>query len=318
MTGRAVFDPRIAISGTEFRDEPIDTLVRTADEVGVTAIELWCPENLRADADGAALARLTAWPGQVAAVSVGVEIGEMSDVPGNRSRLVEALELADRLGAPVVNTYFGAPGYRDDRRSGEALARNLEPVLRRAESLGVTVVLENEFDAFGRDRCRGDLTRRPHALREAVRRIGSVRLRLNFDAANFYCAGVEPFPHAYEVLAEDVAYLHVKDIRTADPALPEQDGPWVRYHDYDRAYVTAALGSGAVNWPGLLARLAADRYTGSLTLEPHVRREHRTAAFVQAVAWLGTEIARLRERSDRPSAPAALLSNPRSIVMGGR
>jgi sugar phosphate isomerase/epimerase len=303
MTGGAVFDPRIAISGTEFRDESIDTLLRTADEVGVTAIELWCPENLRADADGAALARLTSWPGQVVAVSAGVEIGETSDVPGSRSRLIEALELADRLGAPVVNTYFGAPGYRDDRRSGEVLARNLEPVLRRAESLGVTVVLENEFDAFGRDRYRGDLTRRPNALRETVRRIGSSRLRLNFDAANFYCAGVEAFPYAYEVLADDVAYIHVKDIKIADPALPGQDGPWIRYHDYDRAYVTTALGSGAVNWPGLLARLAADHYAGSLTLEPHARREHRTAAFSQAVAWLRADIASLRERSDHPFIP---------------
>ncbi|WP_435128943.1 sugar phosphate isomerase/epimerase family protein [Actinacidiphila sp. bgisy144] len=317
MTGRGEFDPRIAISGTEFRDEPIDTLLRTADEVGVTAIELWYPENLRADADGVALARLAAWPGQVAAVSAGVEIGETSDVPGSRSRLIEALELADRLGAPVVNTYFGAPGYRDDRRSGEVLARNLEPVLRRAESLGVTVVLENEFDAFGRDRYGGDLTRRPHALREAVRRIGSARLRLNFDAANFYCAGVEPFPYAYEVLADDVEYLHVKDIRRADPAVPAQDGPSVRYHDYDRAYVTTALGSGAVNWPGLLARLAADRYPGPLTLEPHVRPEHRTAALAQAAGWLRAEVAGLRGHPTDPSPPVPPLSAPQSILMGG-
>ncbi|GGZ01369.1 hypothetical protein GCM10010300_51700 [Streptomyces olivaceoviridis] len=297
MTDAMTFDPQIAISGTEFRDEPLDTLLRTADEVGVTAIELWSPENLRTESGGDAEARLAAWSGRVVAVSVGVENAETEDVPGNRARLIDALELADRVGAPVVNTYFGAPGYRDDRRTAEVLARNLEPVLRRAESLGVTLVLENEFDAFGRDRYRGDLTRRPDALRAAVRQIGSPRLRLNFDAANFYCAGVEPFPYAFDVLAEDVEYLHVKDIRYADTTRPEPDGPWVRYHDYDRAYETTALGTGAVNWPGLLAGLAANGYSGPLTLEPHARREHRTAAFAQAADWLRTQISHLRQQN---------------------
>jgi sugar phosphate isomerase/epimerase len=293
----STFAPRLAISGTEFRDEPVDVLLRSAERVGVDAIELWCPENLTADGTHGthdadrALARLADWPGQVVAVSAGVEAGETVDVPGTRARLVEAVELADRLGAPVVNTYFGAPGYRDDQRAGDVFARNLEPVLRRAEALGVTIVLENEFDAFGRDRVRGDPTRRPDALRELLRRVGSERLRLNFDAANFYCAGVEPFPYAYDVLAADIAYLHVKDIRTADPAVPEQDGSWNRYHDYDRAYVTTELGSGAVNWVGLLARLARHGYSGPLTLEPHARGEHREAAFAQGVAWLRAEIA---------------------------
>lgn len=301
MTDDVMFDPTIAISGTEFRDEPIDTLLRTADEVGAAAIELWCPENLRDDGGGAALTRLAAWPGRVVAVSAGVENAETADVPGSRARLIEALELADRIGAPLVNSYFGAPGYRDDRRSGDVLARNLEPVLRRAETLGVTLVLENEFDAFGRDRYQGDLTRRPEALRAVVRQIGSPRLRLNFDAANFYCAGVEPFPYAFDVLAEHVEYLHVKDIRYADPTRPEEDGPWVRYHDYDRAYETTTLGAGAVNWSGLLARLAADGYSGPLTLEPHARREHRTAAFAQAADWLRAQIARLSRCSVTPS-----------------
>lgn len=313
MTDEVMFDPAIAISGTEFRDEPIDTLLRTADEVGVAAIELWCPENLRPDdGGGTALARLAAWSGRVVAVSAGVENAETADVPGSRARLIEALELADRVGAPLVNSYFGAPGYRDDRRTAEVLARNLEPVLRRAETLGVTLVLENEFDAFGRDRYQGDLTRRPDALRAAVRQIGSPRLRLNFDAANFYCAGVEPFPYAYDVLAEHVEYLHVKDIRSADSTRPEADGPWVRYHDYDRAYETTTLGTGAVNWPGLLARLAADGYSGPLTLEPHARREHRTAAFAQAADWLRAQIAHLGK------SPVTLPARPGATDAGDR
>ncbi|GAA1938354.1 sugar phosphate isomerase/epimerase family protein [Kitasatospora viridis] len=288
------FAPVIAISGTEFRGAAVEELLDTADRVGADGVEVWWPENFTRGGAGRSERRLARWSKEVVAVSAGVEVGESADVEGTRARLTEAVELADRLGAPRVNTYFGAPGYRDDRRSGEVFLRNLAPVLRHAERLGVTIVLENEFDAFGRDHLGGDPTRRPDALRALLRRAGSERLRLNFDAANFYCAGVEPFPHAYGVLAPDIDYLHVKDIRLADPALPPDDGPWHRYRDYDRAYVTGWLGSGAVNWPGLLRQLATDGYRGPLTLEPHAKPALREEAFAQGVRWLRAELAHLR------------------------
>jgi sugar phosphate isomerase/epimerase len=200
--------------------------------------------------------------------------------------LLDALEVAARLGCPRVNTYFGAPGFRDDAVCGDNFLRNIAPALARADQLGVTIVLENEFNAFGRDHVRGDLTRRPPALRDLVRRSGSPRLRLNFDAANFYCAGVEPYPYAYGVVHDLIDYVHVKDIRLSRPDEPEPEDGWQRYRDYTRSYATTWLGSGAVNWTGLIDRLYADGYEGPLTLEPHALPEHRTSAFAQGIRWL--------------------------------
>jgi len=157
--------PQIAISGTEFRGEHVDRLLRTAERVDADGVEVWYPENFDAAGTGASVARLMAWPGAVVAVSAGVEISETTDVVGSIQRLTEAITIAHQLGADRVNTYFGSPGYRDDRRSGDVFLENIYPGLRLAESLGVMIVLENEFDAFGRDEPHGDLTRRPPALR---------------------------------------------------------------------------------------------------------------------------------------------------------
>jgi sugar phosphate isomerase/epimerase len=298
--------PEIAISGTEFRGVHVDELLRAADEVGADAVEVWYPENFTAGGIEASAARLAAWLGGIVAVSAGVEVGETTDIDGTRSRLIEALSISSQLGAFRVNTYFGAPGYRDDLRSGDVFLRNIRPVLRQAEQLGVTIVLENEFDAFGRDYVQGDLTRRPMAIHDLLSRAGSERLKLNFDAANFYCAGVEPFPYAYDILVGDIDYVHVKDVCLANPALPEApDEDWCRYRDYDRAYVTTSLGSGAVNWTGLLKQLASDGYRGPLTLEPHASLAHRAASLAEGVGWLRAEIRSVTGAASERGGPTA-------------
>jgi sugar phosphate isomerase/epimerase len=304
-TGRG-WAPAIGISGTEFRGAHVAELLRAAVEVGADAVEVWYPENFTAGGVKATCARLAAWAGGIAAVSVGVEVGETADVDGTQGRLIEALAICGQLGASRLNTYFGAPGYRDDLRSGDVFLRNIQPVLRQAERLGVTILLENEFDAFGRDHVRGDLTRRPMALRGLLRRAGSERLKLNFDAANFYCAGVEPFPYAYTILVNDIGYVHVKDVRHANPAVPEApDEHWCRYRDYDRVYLTTTLGSGAVNWTGLLRQLANDGYHGPLTLEPHAQPAFRAASLADGVTWLRAAVQAITNAVSRPGASIA-------------
>lgn len=297
--------PVIAVSGTEFRDAPVRDLLDTADRVGVDALELWFPENFTATGSHATGRAVAGWGGRVVAVSAGVELGETHDVPHAVGRLIKAIEVADGFGCRRVNTYFGAPGFRDDTVSGDNFLRNIAPALRRAEQLGTTVVLENEFDAFGRDDKCGDLTRRPSALRALVQRSDSAHLRLNFDAANFYCAGIEPYPYAYGVVRDFIGYAHVKDVRLADLDEPDEDPAWHQYRDYDRSYVTTWLGAGAVNWSGLVDRLCADGYDGPLTLEPHARAAHRTAAFVQGVRWLRGRLDQACSRRASPTSAAS-------------
>lgn len=274
---------RLAVSGTEFRGSPLDSLLRFADDLAVGAVELWCPGNLGDLDPGRVEEKVSQWSGTVVAVSAGVEMGGEENIESATTSLVDAIDLAHRLGAGRVNTYFGAPGFRDDVRSGRRFLDQMQRALARAEECGVRIVLENEFNAFGRDDVEGDLTRRPDALASLLQTADSPWLRLNFDPANFLCAGVEPFPHAYSVLRDLIDYVHVKDVRTG--SADELSG-WVTFHDYDRAYSTTELGAGEVDWPGLLRALEDDGYAGYLTLEPHVTPEHRRAAFAQAASWL--------------------------------
>ena len=178
-------------------------------------------------------------------------------------------------------------------KMGSAIARRLadsgyELVLwnrtrERAEALGVTLTLENEFDCFGHDPAGSDPTRRPEATARLFERVGSSRFRLTFDPCNAYFAGIEAFPSFYEAVRPFIGYVHVKDggrlTGAADPA-------WTEFSDHGRRYATCPLGEGALNWPGLLRALARDGYSGFLTLEPHGRIESRDAAWDQAASTL--------------------------------
>jgi sugar phosphate isomerase/epimerase len=273
----------LVLSATELdADEGVGPLVEAARRTGVDWVELWHPASFQAQGVPATLARLRAAGLRVACVSSGTELGREGDVSDDRRVLLEALSLAHDTGAPLVNTYFGYRARRDDAEAVEAYRDALAPCLREAERLGVAICLENEFDGFGHDSAGSDPTRRPEAFRTLLEAVDSPRFRVTFDPTNAYFAGVEPFPHAYDVLRPWIGYVHLKDGRR----LPDTgaDPRWKRFHDEGRAYVTAALGEGAVDWAGLLRRLRRDGYGGFLTLEPHAVREHRDAAWDQAAA----------------------------------
>lgn len=293
----------IAVSGTEFEEgEGIGPLADTARALGVDRVELWHPRNTAREGVDAARARLLTAGLSVACVSTGSELYRNGGSRGDQALLLEGVELAARCGAPVANTYFGWAAVRDDEKAIETYTRLLSPCLARAEALGVTIVLENEFDAFGHDGARSDVTRRPEALRRLVERVGSPSFRLNFDAANFLCANVDPLA-AFDALAPFVAYVHVKDVRGV-----AQDAPsagYKRYRDEDRLYETTPLGEGAVDWPTLLSRLAADGYAGALTLEPHAEADRRAAGFAQAAAALRRLVVEAVRGSAAPGAALA-------------
>jgi sugar phosphate isomerase/epimerase len=180
----------------------------------------------------------------------------------------------------------------------EVYLKHLEPCLKRATQLGVTIVLENEFNAFGVDPAKSDITRRPRSLLKLVETAASPHFRLNFDACNFYCAGVEPYPYAYEMLKGYIAYVHVKDGSVYDPDSHQSATLWRRYRDYEQEYIMRPMGEGAVNWAALLARLSAEGYSGFLTLEPHSAKSEMGSAWAQAIGYVNAFLHR-GEEEDR-------------------
>jgi sugar phosphate isomerase/epimerase len=272
--------PPVGISGTEFVKEPdgLTGLLADAAAVGAQALEVWYPENFGADPDATAQRLLSAGI-TVACVASGSELGK-ADPEDDRRLLLEAITMAHRLGAPVANTYHGPPGLLDDRRVTDRYAAAVESCLDHAAAVGVTVVLENEFDAFGHDPHHGDPTRRPESLRRLVDLIGHPAFGLNFDAANFVCAGVRDVLGAFDLLADAVAYAHVKDVVAVRDEAAVRPG-WTGYADGDRWYSTCPLGQGEVPWPELVTRMSGR--VAAFTLEPHGRADRRTAAFAEAM-----------------------------------
>ncbi len=280
---------RLAISGTELdTDEPIGALLESAGKLKIGFIELWHPRNTSTEGLDKTIDRVLAAGVEIACVSAGSELYRDGGSREDQELLLESIQLAARVGARFVNTYFGHHPVRDDERAIETYQRLLAPCLDLAQSAGVAIVLENEFNAFGEDPAQSDITRRPAALRQLVEGVGNPHFRLNFDPCNFYCAGVEPYPYAYEILAPFIAYCHVKDGEYLNNVLASTSpvSGWRRFRDYDNEFVMRPLGQGAIPWKALMKSLRSDAYPGFLTLEPHAETAHRELAWQQAAEYM--------------------------------
>ncbi len=282
---------KLAISGTGdfYEGASITMLLGVARRHQIDHVELWFPKNTRVEGLERSIALIREAGVNVIAVSTWTHLYLPGDVAVQQSLLLEGIEVAHRLGARMANTYFGHGPVREDNVDGQAIAsyiENLQPCLEQAAALGVTLCLENEFDVLGDDPQASDITRRPERIRELVERINSPYFRLTFDACNFYFAGVEPYPYAYEVLQDYIGYVHLKDGARYDQ---NRHGDQVlRFTDHSGEYVCLPLGQGAINYHGLLSRLEADGYAGFLTLEPHVEAERVAETYEQTLAYLET------------------------------
>lgn len=289
---------KIAISGTELQEtERISELIESAAELGISFIELWYPRNTAGAGLEQALSQIQEAGLRVACVATGSELFRKGGSLKDQALLMEAIELAHRVGAPYANTYFGYHSVQDDAAAIATYRSYLEPCLKLAVDRGVTIVLENEFNAFGVDSAASDVTRRPASLVRLFEAVDSPAFRLNFDACNFYCAGVDPFPDAYEMVRPFIAYCHVKDGRLcpapAHDAAPDPD--WRIYTDFDNNYLMRPMGEGVIPWTSIMRRLQGDGYDGFLTLEPHSELHLRRDAWRQSAAFVRDVLGKSRE-----------------------
>ncbi len=118
-----------------------------------------------------------------------------------------------------------------------------EKYIEAAKGSGITLLHENEKDIYGEqaDRCL-----------DLIESLGSDKLKLVFDPANFVQAGVETYPYAWNLLKPYVVYMHIKDAVYADGHV-----------------VPAGYGDARVK--DILQDLWNSGYEGFLSLEPHLR-----------------------------------------------
>jgi sugar phosphate isomerase/epimerase len=154
-----------------------------------------------------------------------------------------ALEIADRTGARVIRVF----SYWRTVRPEECFTRIIDALRGFAEQAkphGVTIGVENE-----------------HACNigtgaETARMLAALdhpNLKVVWDPANALVAGESPYPEGYaRVPPQRIAHVHAKDCYVAD---------------YKPAF--CAVGEGGVDWPGQIAALERDGYTGWISLETH-------------------------------------------------
>ena len=271
----------------------LEPAYRVAAEQGIEWLELFHDRNWT-DANGEqVIADVAARGLRVSAVDGLSQLYRESPLAErNQQVLLRQIELAAVAGAPYAITYFGHAAERDDERAIAVYRARLAPCLERAEELGVTILLENEFDGQGHDPAASDVTRRPDVVRDLIEQVGSPRFRTNFDASNYYFAGVEPFPYAYTVLRDVIEYVQVKDGRRLGRYGPaHDDAVWDRRQEHLGEVGWCPVGEGAVNWDGLLRALVQDGFTGFVGLEPHCWPPHAEAAWRQAIAFVRLRIA---------------------------
>lgn len=235
-----------------FADEispDLDEQCRVLKELGIGQVEFrsaWDTNVL--DLDDGQLDRVAATVSArgLGISSVGSPIGKIGihdDFGEHLTRLDRALDVAERLGAPVIRIFsFFLPDGDDPAVHRDEVLRRMAALCERARGRGVVLVHENEKYIYGDT---------PQRCLDIVESVGSPVLRLTWDAANFVQCGVRPHSEGYALLRPYLEYIQIKD---------------------------AVLGSGQVRPAGqgdgevreTVRALRADGFDGVFSLEPHL------------------------------------------------
>lgn len=158
-------------------------------------------------------------------------------------RLQRAIRAADVLDTPYIRIFSF---FRDENLSAEDIRDDvlvrMAALARTAEAAGVTLVHENEKDIYG------DI---PARVLDVIESVGSDRLRIAWDNANFVQVGVRPFTDGYAMLRPHLEYLQLKDALAATGEV-------------------VPVGEGDGELRETLTALRDDGYAGFASLEPHL------------------------------------------------
>ncbi len=165
------------------------------------------------------------------------------------------IRFAALLGCGVVGTETGAPNaeykFCPECRSDAALStfiKHLKPVIRCAESYGVTVAIEPVVK---------HIVWNPKRCRQVLDEIGSHNLQVLFDPVNLLSLENlgrrdEVLAEAMELLGPDIAMVHLKDY------LPEDAGGQLK---------SVAAGTGGMDYAAIMRFLKAEKPCIQATLE---------------------------------------------------
>lgn len=287
---------RLGLSGHAFSDwTPESLLSLMTTRLGIRALDYW-PVN-RGSLDMPAYADLLqSYDVHVYCVNAPSTGGRLM-APGEtgeaQATLLNAISEAEALGAPYVQFYTGVPEWPEFVTVVKTLARYLAPVLDRAAQAGVMLLLENNLDQRGEDIFRLNPSRTPEMVFVVLEEIGSPIVRLSYDPCNFYTVGAEGYPYAYELLKPYIVNVHMKDCVRYSPLVYSGAAEQQKLltDSASGPHLPVPVGQGAINWDGILRKLAADGYDGWLTLDPFSLPAPLIAWCEESLAYLLPRIA---------------------------
>ena len=292
VDNRVNLTERIAISGYDFQHLEFGEFLDLVKSWEVTQIELW-PQNTPDQSVEQIEEILGAKNVSVICVNASVAflLNKAADVAVVQSGIIDAIRKAARLRAPLVNIYLGSNPQRDSVTTVKLFRRNIQPCLEVARENGITVVLENHFDNRNEDPQGTDVARRAETLSFLVEAVDSSDFGLTYDPCNFYIAGDEPYPYAYQLLRPHIAYVHIKDATFYSELHHGVADQYKLLPDSIRGrYLPVSLADGAVNYEGILGALVADGYQGFLTIEPHTEQARVEQVGAANLAYLRTHL----------------------------
>jgi len=271
---------KLAVSGQVFAiKHGLEETLSIIGSYGIRTIEIW-PGNIPAvesDASGdtyegrdigAAKKLLDQYGFTVSCVSMSGAFNTKisADLDGYAKALLYTVKVAKMLGAKLVNHYCYNLSL-DIHPNLDRIQQAMTPAVQLAEEEGIILCLENEAH---------DATQTPEGMLAIVKSFNSTCFQTNFDATNYYHAGQEGFPYAYELLKPYIAYVHLKNGCVYRPETGHSQ-------DSKGTVMTGSLApnhiyyppipEGAVNIDGVLASLKRDGYNGYCTIEPHTTPE---------------------------------------------
>lgn len=174
-------------------------------------------------------------------------LGHDGTIETEMQKLQRLCDAADILGCPTIRGFaFFA------EKSGPAVTDTVIEAFSAPASLlkrrGKKLLLESDPTVN---------TTNHAALASLLRQLGTEHIGAIFDPGNdiFDPAGEVPFPDGYRHIRPYLAHIHIKDAILRD-GKPE----------------CLMVGTGLVDYPGLIRQLKSDRYAGWLSLETHYRK----------------------------------------------
>lgn len=150
--------------------------------------------------------------------AIGSPVGKVrldGDLEAHLDMAKHVFETANELGAKYVRMFsFYAPEGKCILEYKERVFEELARLAALAKSHGVVLCHENEAKIYG------DI---PIRCREIYDAFGG-EIKTVFDMGNYVLEGVKPYPEAYGLLKESIAYFHIKDALAAGAIVPPGKG----------------------------------------------------------------------------------------------